>query len=61
MSVFERDAAREAREQEIRALIKKRDKITAEINRCKEAGPLMAALCRELTEVKKDIKVLRGL
>ncbi len=61
MSIFEIDAMREAREQEIRALLKKRDRIQAEINRCKESGPLMTSLCKELTDTKKKIRAARGI
>lgn len=61
MSIFERDAMREARDQEIKALLKKCERINAEINRCKEAGPLMSALCRELTETKKQLRSARGI
>lgn len=61
MSIFEIDAMREAREQEIMALLKKRDRIQAEIKRCKEAGPLMMSLCKELTDTKKKLRAARGI
>jgi hypothetical protein len=58
MGIFEIDAMRDAREQEIKSLLKRRDWLAAEMNRCKEAGPLMQSLRKEWTYVKKQLQMI---
>lgn len=60
MSVFEIDAARQEKQAELQRLIARRELLASEIKRCKEAGPLMTSLCKELTAVKKQIQAVRG-
>lgn len=53
--IAEIDRKTSERTNALRELVERRQKIAKLIAQCKESGPLMRSLCKELSDIKKAI------